>query len=170
MKTFKAFITEHFEDSIMDYMNVEGKDTHAHVINKALRTGKKLKPRQQTVVDDLDHEIKHSEPTHHTTLYRGMSNKLGLKVGDVHHEKGFASTTSDLKTAQDYTHPEHGELHHITIPHGTKTLDTEPHDEFYGGAEKEHILPRGSKFRVDGHSRDSDGRHVVHMTHMGDET
>jgi hypothetical protein len=79
-------------------------------------------------------------------LYRGVhsgSRWEGLQVGDRFVEKGFSSTSSDLRTAKDFG----SKIMEIQAPAGTKALETSLATN-YGVREKEVILQAGTEFEV----------------------
>ncbi len=120
----------------------------------------------------LDGAISRTEAPRDMLLYRGTSgvDKFDtLKEGDVFTDKGYVSTTtkpdqlwSFMSTATggryDSRPVEKGYVLQINVPEGSKVLSVNKYfkgvSAQYGPTEaireeNEHILPRGTKFRVD---------------------
>lgn len=120
----------------------------------------------------MDHVIGRTETPRDFVLYRGTSgvDKFDtLKEGDVFTDKGYVSTTTKpdqlwgfMSTATggryDSRPVEKGYVLQINVPKGSNVLSVNRYfkgiSEAYGPAEgireeNEHILPRGTKFRVD---------------------
>ncbi len=120
----------------------------------------------------LDYVIGRTEAPRDMLLYRGTSgvDKFDtLKVGDVFKDKGYVSTTTKPDQLWDFmstatggnydSRPvEKGYVLQINVPKGNNVLSVNRYfkgiSERYGPTEgireeNEHILPRGTKFRVD---------------------
>jgi hypothetical protein len=120
----------------------------------------------------LDNAINRTEAPRDMLLYRGTSgvDKFDtLKEGDVFTDKGYVSTTTKPDQLWDFmstatggrydSRPvEKGYVLQVTVPKGSKVLSVNKYfkdvSEAYGPTalireENEHILPRGTKFRVD---------------------
>jgi hypothetical protein len=120
----------------------------------------------------LDNAISRTEAPRDMLLYRGTSgvDKFDtLKEGDVFTDKGYVSTTtkpdqlwSFMSTARgdkfDSRPVEKGVVLQISVPRGNNVLSVNKYfkdvSATYGPTEgireeSEHILPRGTKFRVD---------------------
>ena len=121
----------------------------------------------------LDNVIGRTETPRDFILYRGTSgvDKFDtLKKGDIFIDKGYVSTTtkpdqlwSFMSTATggryDSRPVQKGYVLQINVPKGSNVLSVNRYfkgvSEAYGPTklireENEHILPRGTKFRVDG--------------------
>jgi hypothetical protein len=120
----------------------------------------------------LDGAISRTEAPRDMLLYRGTHGVDAfetLKVGDVFMDKGYVSTTTDPKQlwsfmstalggSYDSRPVQKGYVLQVTVPKGSNVLSVNRYfkgvSERFGPTEgireeNEHILPRGSKFRVD---------------------
>jgi hypothetical protein len=149
-------------------------------INGLLRTGKVPKDSNsdKEEIDDwiksLDNEIGKTSAPRDLVLFRGTSGTgtevfEKLKVGDIYTDKGFVSTTLDIKVAPEFmstatggkfdSRPiEKGYVLEISVPKGSKALSVNNYFRKVSGRygpsgdirkEDEHILPRNTKFKVD---------------------
>jgi len=116
--------------------------------------------------DAMDSIIAQTETPRDMVLYRaigtnGFSTFENLKVGDVYTDKGFASTTPDTKQLWDFlpANEGRGAVLQIELPKGSQALSVKKYfkgvsDRYAPSAdilsENEHILPRGTKFKVTG--------------------
>jgi hypothetical protein len=85
-----------------------------------------------------------------TVLYRGMREDIfkDLKAGSEFHDRGFTSTTSDPKIAQEFA-GDNGILVRVKIPKGTKVLNVDKVDATdLERIEKENILQAGTRYRI----------------------
>ena len=146
-------------------------------INKFLRTGKTdpMGDEPDTLreyVRSLDKAIKETSAPRDMVVFRGTSG-VGkfdsLKEGDVFTDKAFVSTTTDVGTVWEFMSTATGGLYdsrpfekgyvlEISVPKGNQIFSVNKYfdkvSSRYGPAEdirseNEHILPRGSKFKVD---------------------
>lgn len=154
----------------VEYYTSEG----AWKVNELLRTNKTDEDRDELrgIIKSLDKEIKKTSAPRDMTLYRGISGVSqfeNLREGDTFVDKAFVSTSSDVGVVWDFmstatggqfdSRPvEKGYVLEISVPKGNQVLSVSNYfnnvGEKYGPsdsirAEKEHILPRGTKFRVD---------------------
>ena len=148
-------------------------------INTYLRTGKFDEENdsyiKQSEVPEyrraLDNAINRTEAPRDMLLYRGTSgvDKFDtLKEGDVFTDKGYVSTTTKPDQLWDFMSTARGGRYddpveksyvlQINVPKGSKVLSINKYfkgvSEAYGPTagireENEHLLPRGTKFRVD---------------------
>jgi hypothetical protein len=149
-------------------------------INGLLRTGKVPKDSNSDKeeindwIKSLDNEIGKTSAPRDLVLFRGTSGTgtevfEKLKVGDIYTDKGFVSTTLDIKVAPEFmstatggkfdSRPiEKGYVLEISVPKGSKALSVNSYFKNVSGRygpsgdirkEDEHILPRNTKFRVD---------------------
>lgn len=147
-------------------------------INSFLRTGKasetgSYEPDElREFVRSIDREISKTSAPRDMVLFRGTSGVEkfeNLKEGDVFVDKAFVSTTTNLDTVNQFmstalsdtfdSRPfQKGYVLEISVPKGSKVLSVNKYFEDVSGTygptegireENEHILPRGTKFRVD---------------------
>jgi hypothetical protein len=119
-------------------------------INFALRYGDRnvIDESTQNTVNTLISVIDRNEPLpEDSMLYRGVHNSGGhwndLQVGDRFVEKGFTSTSPDLRTAKSFGN----KLMEIEAPAGTKAIDT--YTALTGGVrESEVVLQAGTEYEV----------------------
>ena len=126
-------------------------------VNSWLRSGKDLPEKTQQSINALDSAIDKAPLAENTTLYRGLASaaaadveRQGVGKGSIITDKGFASTSrsDDVAkfgkafAAQSRT----GMVMRIDAKAGQKALDVSRHSDI--PAEKESVLPRGSKFEV----------------------
>jgi GNAT superfamily N-acetyltransferase len=145
-------------------------------INNYLRTG--AKPELGSVnetkgyIESLDTEISKTSAPRDMVLFRGTTGVEKfekLEVGDTFTDKGFVSTTTNRETVTEFmstatggrfdSRPvEKGVVLQISVPQGEKVLSVKNYfkgvSDRYGPSEgilseTEHILPRGTTFRVD---------------------
>ncbi|MFJ3249078.1 ADP-ribosyltransferase [Streptomyces sp. NPDC086782] len=140
------FTEKEHEGAMLDYQGRAYRD-----MNALLRSGTdpKRATKEETrdriaVLEDL---INVQDPTSEDKmLYRGTRGlRLGLKDGDVFHDKGFGSTATDEAVARSMTGVG-GALIKIKAPKGTKMLDVVSLGADH--SEAESILPPGTQFRV----------------------
>jgi hypothetical protein len=152
-------------DSLQDYQ--AGSE-----VNQVLRGG-------GTMTDDLDQMTEELDSSMGVTLkdaevYRvipnGVADKLG--PGDVYQDKGFVSTTKQQGALDDIIDKvgfDSSDVKQMTIavPKGTRAIDmnanlkTAGHNENYFPQQKEVVLGRGYKFRVE--SKDAHGNLRVRL-------
>lgn len=146
-------------------------------INRFLRSGKSdpMGDDPDTLREytrSLDKAIKQTSAPRDMTVFRGTSGVKkfdSLKEGDVFSDKAFVSTTTDLGVVWEFmstatggrydSRPfEKGYVLEISVPKGSQIFSVNKYfdkvSSRYGPAddirsENEHILPRGSKFKVD---------------------
>jgi hypothetical protein len=149
-------------------------------INNYLRTG--AKPELGSVsetkesIESLDKEISLTSAPRDMVLFRGVTGVEKfekLEVGDTFTDKGFVSTTTNRDTVTEFmstatggrfdSRPlEKGVVLQISVPQGENVLSVKNYfkgvSDRYGPSEgilseTEHILPRGTTFRVDSISK-----------------
>ena len=115
----------------------------------------------------VDHEIAMNKLSETTTLYRGISHgnlaaNAEKLVGRTIDSPAFVSTSIDRNIAEQFARGQSGSLFVITAPAGTSALSMNSIREFES-KEKEYLLPRNQKFRVDRVERQN-GRPIIHAT------
>lgn len=140
------FSVAQHEDAMLDYQGRAYRD-----MNNLLRSG--ADPQRATLEETrqqiaaLEDLIMIQDPlSEEKALYRGTRQlRIGLKPGDVFHDRGFSSTSEDEDVASSMTGVG-GSLFRITAPAGTQALSVTS----FGGerSEAEFILPPGTQFRV----------------------
>lgn len=126
------------------------------------------------MIKSIDTEIGKTSAPRDMVLFRGTSGKgtgvfEKLKEGDIYTDKGFISTTSNPEVVPEFmstatggrydSRPvEKGYVLQVSVPKGSKVLSINRYFKKVSGRygpsddirrEDEHILPRGTKFRVD---------------------
>lgn len=157
----------------IEYYTNEGYDE----INRFLRTGKSDPMGEEPdelreYIRSLDKAIKETSAPRDMVVFRGTSGVgkfESLKEGDVFTDKAFVSTTTDLDTVWEFmstatdsrfdSRPfEKGYVLEIGVPKGNQIFSVNNYFDKVGSkygpaddirSENEHILPRGSKFKVD---------------------
>ncbi len=81
-------------------------------------------------------------PSHKVTVYRGTSKKFKAKVGSVVEFKAYTSTSTERDVAEGFVRDR---LIILKVKTGKDIQDYSN-----AGNEREILLPRGSKFKVDG--------------------
>jgi hypothetical protein len=113
----------------------------------------------------LDSAISKSEVTKDVQVFRGASLPesvlASLKSGAEFTDKGYVSTSLDHNTASKFAAG--SAVFSIHVPKGLKGIFASHYTE---NDEKELLLPRGSKFRVDSVTH-SGGRTYINATHLG---
>jgi hypothetical protein len=128
----------------------------------------------QESIDALDSEISKNVAPKDMVLFRGVSGSDAsktfdkLKEGDVFTDKGFVSTTPDVEMVQEFmssatgqkfdSRPiEKGYVLQVHVPQGENVFSVHQYFKNSGRdsdgmfeRENEHILPRGTSFRVNG--------------------
>lgn len=134
-------------------------DNIADDLNGPLRSGQKLDKVNQRHVDALDSAISKGELKKDATFFRGLERDfvVKLKVGSTFTDKGFASVTTKKDTAElfalgsGYEQTDEGEVVRVRVPKGTHALDVTGALGLKRGSvddEGEHLLPRGTRFKV----------------------
>lgn len=161
-----------------DYDSTDGPYLEAYCgpysddVNNYLRTGKygenNLGDETLDYVDAIDNLISQTETPRDMALYRGVGGDgyatfAALKVGDVYTDNGFISTTPDPEWLGEFLPANgggyKGTVLEISLPKGSQCLSVKkyfegvskryaPSDDIL--SENEHILPRGTKFKVTG--------------------
>jgi hypothetical protein len=127
------------------------------------------------IIKSMDTEMDKTSAPRDMTFFRGTSGGKtdstfgALKEGDIFIDKGFVSTTSDKEVVTEFMSTatggryddrpiEKGYVLEISVPKGSKVLSVNQYFKKTSGrygpsesirTENEHILPRGTKFRVD---------------------
>jgi hypothetical protein len=117
-------------------------------------------------VRGIDSAISKSSAPSDVVVYRGMSEDAkhvysALKPGDVFHDKAFMSTSANKTVALD-NFANGGAVFHITVPKGSPAIPMTKVG--YHSSEREVLLPRGSRIRIDQVSKRKDGTTVIHAT------
>ena len=125
-------------------------------INHALRHGKSISGEAKKMVPILDKLT--NRKLDEMTVFRGISPRAfgRLKVGMTFTDKGFASTSKNLKTASCFGYF----AMKIRVPAGSKGFDIGSRAG-KGYKEQEVLLRRNSQFRIDKISSDPGGHNVV---------
>jgi len=138
------------QQKVFDYYHTDAGSTD---INRGLREGLPMSEKDSKSVEVLDQITQKNTVPFNVVLYRGLSGsqrvaqQFGSLKGKVLLDKGFASTTSSLTTANYYSghdwsgNKTTGVRMEIRVRKGTKFY-------FADTGEKEFLLPRGSRFRV----------------------
>lgn len=132
-----------------------------------------LDKRYHEYVDHLDQAIARSPAPRDMVVYRGVNGETmtgsgrrdfaDMKPGDTFTEHGFVSTSADPKIGNDFSKGygvRAGVELHIAVPKGFPAAPVPSDFE----AEKEFLLPRGAKYRVNKVEHLADGTTVVHVT------
>lgn len=167
-----------YDFNSLDGVNVEHYTNEGYEeINKFLRTGKTDPMGEEPddlrdYIRSMDKEIAKTSAPRDMVLFRGTSGVgkfENLKEGDVFTDKAFVSTTTDVETVWEFmstatggrfdSRPfEKGYVLEISVPKNSQVLSVNNYfkdvSSNYGPSadirtENEHILPRGTKFRVD---------------------
>lgn len=146
-------------------------------INKSLRGQKKLEDKldrdlAEESINALDSEISKNKAPKDMVLFRGVSGNDAsetfdkLKKGDVYIDKGFVSTTPDIKMVDEFMSSAKGGPYdsrevvkgyvlQVHVPKGENVFSVQQYFKNSGRdtdgmfeRENEHILPRGSSFKV----------------------
>lgn len=161
-----------------DFNNEEGVNLEYYTssgyreINHYLRQGGKgFSPDEREDIKEyvkgIDSAMRKTNTPREMTTYRGISGEAAepfrnLKEGDTFTDKGFISTTTQdgqLWDFMDAENKEFGVVLEIKTPADSRMLSVKRYFEKvssrYGPSqdildEDEHILPRGTKFRIDG--------------------
>jgi hypothetical protein len=122
---------------------------------------------------EIDHTVKHLDSvmdrnklTEPVITHRGSGPHplfAKLKPGEIFHEKSYMSTTVDPQISDDFAAARGDYIFHITSPPGTKLAAVHSVNH----TEKEMLLGRGAALRLDKREVDSEGRHVMHFTVVG---
>lgn len=126
-------------------------------ISRKLRLSGDLTARQRQYVADLDAAFANVPPTEEPLfLHRGVDtdkagrSRLGeVGIGDVIEDAGFTSTSTSRAIAEEFAH-NGGDLIEVVTPAGARVIDVNAHQSSGFGREREVLLGRGSKLRVDG--------------------
>lgn len=155
-------LPEHAHKALRNYVTgaadgTAGKSWADRTISKRLRSATPLTESQQKYADSLDaafHGVPATEKE--LTLHRGINTtkKSGvsqlpadLKVGDTFGDRGYMSTSTSSKVAEDFATAT-GDTLHLTLPAGAHPIDVNAHISGAYGAEREVLLPRGAQIRV----------------------
>jgi hypothetical protein len=114
-------------------------------------------------ISNLDSAIAKHTTEHPIHLWRGFHRDArvqDLTPGDIFHDKGFVSTTTDPSYAKQMRHV----VAHIKVPKGSKALAVNKY-HFDNDWEHEVLLPRNSKFRYEGYT-DHGTTRIHHLEHI----
>lgn len=158
-----------YDPNTIDGANIEYYTSSGYEeINEYLRKGgKRLSADEKSEIKEyvrsMDKALNKTETPREMVTYRGISGEateqfVNLKKGETFTDKGFISTTTDEQQMPlSFEGP--AVVLEITTPQGNKMLSVPRYFEGVSGAfgpsqdilgEGEHILPRGTTFRVDG--------------------
>lgn len=120
-------------------------------INGSLRRGEK-----PSVTDALDRAIAANTIPEKIEVYRGRTDRIHAKVGDILTDKGYTSVTTSFGAAAFFASPDglpenNGSLFSIHVPAGTHAAGLRQ------GGEKEILLGRNTSMRITGAGRNEDG-------------
>ena len=133
-------------------------------------------------IQDIDSMYNDIPPlSEDTTLYRGIkirqdssyaSKIKNLKVGDILSEDAYLSTSSDIKTAGEFSRG--GYQFKIKVPKGSKVIDVDKYrgtnafDAQAGQIRNEHefLLQRGSKLKITKISSEN-GKNIIEAEYVG---
>lgn len=125
-----------------------------------MRGNKALSNTDKNHVANLDQAMERAVPTRSDTIvFRGVGDKAAvqLKPGTVFTDKGYVSTTFSSTLAGDFARQIGGERNRgtgkvleIHIPKGSKVICVD--EVLHVRSEMEVLLPRDSKFEIDGTS------------------
>lgn len=139
-------------------------------INGGLRKGG-LDPVHDATVRDLDSAISKSELPENTVLYRGMelndNLRNNIKPGATFTDQAYTSTSLDQGNPSRFAGGENGAVMRIKAQKGQKGLAMQSISDY--PEEKEVLLPRGTKYKITGVTRDPDtGRTFIDAEIIGD--
>lgn len=123
--------------------------------NRTGKTGGRLGLKDLT--GKIDSAINANRIPRDIQTFRGIGGEqvLGLKKGATFSDRGFVASSLSLETAKLYARSrDDGAILRVAIPRGTRAA-------YVQGGETEVLLGRGTRFRVTGISRGSQGERVV---------
>lgn len=130
-------------------------------INRALRTGESPSAKTAQQIDLLDSMIAKSSTPADLVVIRAVNEPRvleqyrSMKPGDTFVEKGFSSTSAASELPSEYRNA--AIEFKIAVPRGTPAAPI-PSLKNY---ERELLLPRGQRFRVDSVTHSADGKRTV---------
>lgn len=117
-------------------------------INNSLRNGDKNFYNKKTI-NNLDKAFKHksAKVKKDTMVYRGFTSEFAnnFEPGDVLHDKGFMSTTSEEHKANSWA-TTYGAVLHILLPKGASAMTVRNCSKFSN--EEEVLVNRNAKIRI----------------------
>jgi hypothetical protein len=148
-------------------------------LNTPIREGQKLDERNQSRRDNLDH-VTHNPLKHDTVVYRGMSTAFKhLPVGSTFKDKAYTGTSTDPKIARYFGNKDehdHKVVARIFLkkgqkgaylphskPNACKRLRDQSEDM---DDEQEFLMPRNTKFKIIGHSKELSKPYNTHYVNM----
>lgn len=144
----------HHKDAISGYTTFNSTVNHGLLKNK-------LKPQEQPLVDRLDDALKIKKTPRPLIVYSGTNEEHAqiLRNNDEVLHPGYISTSIDPKKAVSFATGKSGDVLKIHVPAGHAGLYTGEMSSI--PSEREFIMPRGTKLRIDHTKREiiSDDRH-----------
>jgi hypothetical protein len=159
-------------------------------LNTPIREGQKLSDKKEEQRKNLDH-VTNSSLKHDTVMYRGASASFQhLPKGSEFKDKAYTGTSIDPKIAKYFGYKSEGDTHKTVariflkkgqkgayLPHSKPNASRRLRDQSEDmNDELEFLMPRNTKFKVIGHSREpakedeTYGTHYVNMeAHHEDE-
>lgn len=170
-------LKQHYLNSVYNMHHkdaVAGYTTFNSTVNYGLLTNK-LKPQEQPIVDRLDDALKLKKTPRSLVLYSGTNSDHAevLRNNDEVLHPGYISSSIDPKKAMAFATAKSGDIMKIHLPAG--------HTGMYTGemssipSEREFIIPRGMKFRIDHSKREviANDRHhktiYIHHAYPSDQ-
>ena len=145
----------------MSLESVVGLVTENSPVSTNLRQGRELDETERAIVNALDssmspmiedvvlHRVVNIKGPDQAKAIYGTSSRL--KEGDTFDDRGYASTTDNIKTLRTFA-KEGASYMRIHLKKGQKALDLRGKGNW--GTEGEVLMPRGTTFRVVGRSWD----------------
>lgn len=129
-------------------------------INMKLRDGGELPARLQKITAGLDGVMKEATLKNSIEVYRGIDKEFAakLRVGASFTDKGFVSTTSDEKMADEWAT---GAVMKLTVKAGSRAASVAKLSKYK--AEQEVLLDRGMTYRVTSITKNAAGKPVINV-------
>lgn len=131
-------------------------------INQGLRNGAELDSKTKATIKALDKTFADAHTTEPIEVYKGLENAFAdkLEPGMTFEDNGFASTSSDPKTAKSFSGSK-GTILKISVPKGSKALSIAGQSEYPD--EQEVLLNRGGTYKVTDVTTDANGVKTIHV-------
>jgi hypothetical protein len=150
-------------------------------LNTPIRDGHGLSTAKKEQRENLDH-VTHNPLKHDTVVYRGMSAAFkNLPKGSEFKDKAYTGTAVDSKVAKYFAGRDEAEdgVHKVVgriflkkgqkgayLPHSKPNASKRLRDQSEDmDDEREFLMPRGTKFKVLGHTRVPAREHEITGTH-----
>lgn len=147
-------------DALQHYASNHPGDGY-QAVNRGLRDGS----GNCSICGKLDDAIGKSEVSKDVQVFRGASLPdhvlSSLTPGSTFTDKGYVSTSLDHSVASNFSGK--GAVFSIHVPKGSNGIFA---SHYTDNDEKELLLPRGSKFRIDSVTKHG-GRTYINATHLG---